>query len=112
MIMLHREAKDYALRIAGARAKYGSDDARTLAVIEEARAWMRRNVAFHTSAQRKWQSRVSRNPLRGNYHDSWYARERYVRCVNSIPYRDEIEGYAQAIYERAGRPKVWSRVTL
>ena len=24
----------------------------------------------------------------------------------------EAKDYAQAIYERAGRPKVWSRVTL
>ena len=33
-----------------------------------------------TLTQRKWQTNVSRRPQRGNHHDSWTIRERYVRC--------------------------------
>ena len=33
-----------------------------------------------TVTQRKWQSKVSRRPQRGNHHDSYQIRERYVRC--------------------------------
>ena len=34
-----------------------------------------------TLRQRSWGTRVSRRPQRGNHHDSWAIRERYVRCT-------------------------------
>ena len=36
--------------------------------------------------QRRWQCRGSRNPKKGNHHDSWALREQYMRCSGS--YRD------------------------
>jgi len=32
-----------------------------------------------TIEQRHWQSKVSRRPQRGNHHDSWSIREKYIR---------------------------------
>jgi hypothetical protein len=33
--------------------------------------------------QSSWATKVSRRPQRGNHHDSWAAREKYVRCSAS-----------------------------
>lgn len=64
-----------ALRIA---RQYGPEvEARVLAAILHARReWLK----WKTLTQRKWQTNVSRRPQRGNHHDSWEIRERYVRC--------------------------------
>lgn len=40
---------------------------------EQYRTWV-------TLQQRKWQTKVSRRPQRGNHHDSHRIREGYVRC--------------------------------
>jgi len=44
--------------------------------------------------QRKWQVSVSKNPKKGNHHDSWALREQYMRCHGS--YRDYM-AYAQEV---------------
>jgi hypothetical protein len=40
----------------------------------------RASLTWLTVTQRKWQTKVSRRPQRGNHHDSWSIREKYVRC--------------------------------
>lgn len=35
-------------------------------------------LVWETMNQRKWQTSVSRRPQRGNHHDSWSIREKYV----------------------------------
>lgn len=43
---------------------------------------LRKRAEYRASVERtarKWQHSVSRRPLRNNHHDSWSARERYVR---------------------------------
>jgi len=50
-----------------------------------------------TVGQRKWQSTVSKNPAKGNHHDSWALREQYVRC-NRTSYRDFLD-YAHKVRE-------------
>jgi len=39
--------------------------------------------------QRKWQSKVSKNPWKGNHYDSWATRESYIRCHGD--YHDYLE---------------------
>lgn len=38
----------------------------------------RERLEYDTVTQRKWQTKVSRRPQRGNHHDSWAIREKYV----------------------------------
>jgi len=38
----------------------------------------RERLTHDTLVQRKWQTNVSRRPQRGNHHDSWAIREKYV----------------------------------
>ena len=38
----------------------------------------RTRLEWETVNQRKWQANVSRRPQRGNHHDSWAIREKYV----------------------------------
>jgi len=44
--------------------------------------------------QRRWQASVSKNPKKGNHHDSWALREQYMRCHGSyhdyMPYAQEV----------------------
>lgn len=40
-------------------------------------------LATATAWQREWGSRVSKRPGRGNHHDSWAIREKYIRCHGS-----------------------------
>lgn len=47
-------------------------------VIGMALARRRDRLTYDTVTQRRWQTRVSRRPQRGNHHDSWSIRERYV----------------------------------
>lgn len=47
-------------------------------VIGMALARRRDRLTYQTVTQRQWQARVSRRPQRGNHHDSWAIRERYV----------------------------------
>lgn len=46
--------------------------------------------------QRRWQCRVSKNPKKGNHHDSWALREQYMRCSGTysdyMPYAREVRG--------------------
>jgi hypothetical protein len=60
------------LRVARQMGIYDEVLAEVLAARAEWRAW-------EAAAQRKWQTRVSRRPARGNHHDSWSIRESYVR---------------------------------
>lgn len=45
-----------------------------------ARFHMRNRLEQATITQRQWQTKVSRRPQRGNHHDSWSIREKYVTC--------------------------------
>ena len=65
---LHRQA--LLIRMFGEPAKK---------LILELRAQHRQSVE---NSSRKWQHSVSRRPQRGNHHDSWQARERYLRQTN------------------------------
>lgn len=38
----------------------------------------RQRLTYDTVTQRQWQTRVSRRPQRGNHHDSWSNREKYM----------------------------------
>ena len=40
-------------------------------------------LGWLSSTQRRWQSTVSKNPTKGNHHDSWATREAYLRCKGS-----------------------------
>jgi hypothetical protein len=80
MRTLHSDYRNAALLIAGARAKWGNDDPRTVALVDEWRAHMREGLRRSIVMQRHWQARVSRRPQRGRHHDSWDGRERYVRA--------------------------------
>lgn len=73
-----RKSTAYALRLARAEGPdvYADILAHAIAQRAEWRTWL-------TLSQRKWQTNVSRRPQRGNHHDSWTIRERYVRCSNS-----------------------------
>lgn len=102
--------KDHALRIAGARAKYGDDDARTLYEIALARAAIRSHLEWATKVQREWQASASPNPLRNRFHDSWEAREDYVRANATFDRRIATD-YAERVRIAAGYPKWWHRVT-
>ena len=47
---------------------------------------MAKRAVFKLDIQRTqsaWAMKVSRRPQRGNHHDSWAAREKYVRCSTS-----------------------------
>ena len=61
MKALGHDAYQYALTVAAEERKYQSVQA----------GWW----------QRKWADKVSRRPQRGNHHDSWAIREKYVRCA-------------------------------
>lgn len=102
------DMQERALRIAGARAKYGNEDPRTLAEIAAARAAIRDALRQATLWQRAWQARVSPNPLRGNHHDSWEAREDYVRA-NATFRRSIAAAYAESVRLSAGYPERWHR---
>jgi hypothetical protein len=41
------------------------------------------SLRWMTLTQRHWQTSVSRRPQCGPHHDSWAAREKYVRISNS-----------------------------
>jgi hypothetical protein len=51
-------------------------------------------LARDTEWQRKWGTTVSKRPSRGNHHDSWATRERYVRCYGDygdyLPYAHSV----------------------
>jgi hypothetical protein len=70
------KATAFALRL----AKSLSPDvyANVLAHAVHGRAEWRKYLLL---SQRKWQTNVSHRPQRGNHHDSWAIRERYVRCA-------------------------------
>lgn len=70
------KATAFALRL----AKSLSPDvyANVLAHAIQGRAEWRK---WKLMTQRDWQTKVSRRPARGNHHDSWSIRERYVRCA-------------------------------
>jgi|11BtaG_2_1085332.scaffolds.fasta_scaffold07401_5 hypothetical protein len=82
-------AKQLVAALAGAKA-LGSD-AHAYGV-ELALACRKATLKRDTLWQRKWGTRVSSRPGRGNHHDSWATREAYVRCSGS--HRDYLE-YAQ-----------------
>lgn len=77
MWLKHWQWHDWALKIAGARAKYGDDSEEAKRVIGEARQQMRWNLDNCTANQRHWQ-RVSRRVTHSNHYDSWTTREKYV----------------------------------
>lgn len=62
----------------GARATSEDEYLMVLRMILDGRAEHRR---WLTLVQRDWQTKVSRRPQRGNHHDSWSIREKYVRCA-------------------------------
>lgn len=72
-----RKRTAYALRLARAEGPdvYAAILAHALA---ERAAWRLTLGRW----QRQWMTNVSRRPQRGNHHDSWTIRERYVRCSN------------------------------
>ena len=82
-------AKQLVAALAGAKA-LGSE-AHAYGV-ELALACRKATLKRDTLWQRKWGTSVSRRPGRGNHHDSWAAREGYVRCSgNHLDYME----YAQ-----------------
>lgn len=105
-----RDMQERALRIAGARAKWGEDDPRTQYEIAVARAAIRDSLRQATLWQRQWQSKTSPSPLRNRFHDSWTARERYVRANPTFDTRI-AERYAREVATAAGYPQGWHRVT-
>jgi len=70
-------ARQLVAALAGAKA-LGSDA--YAYGIELALACRKDTLKRDTEWQRYWGSKVSRRPARGNHHDSWSIRERYVRC--------------------------------
>lgn len=49
-------------------------------ILAHRRFWLDRR----TAQQRAWQCKVSRRPQRGQHHDSWGLREKYVRCTTAV----------------------------
>ena len=51
-------------------------------------------LEWATLRQREWGSKVSNRPGRGNHHDSWATREKYVRCSGDyshfLPYAHSV----------------------
>lgn len=103
--------KDYALKIAGARVKWGENDPRTQALIMDARLSIRDDLAYTTRIQRDWQAKASRRVQRNRFSDSWTAREKYMACNHG--YRD-WRTYLAALYaadvsQRNGFPTRWHK---
>jgi hypothetical protein len=40
-------------------------------------AWL----GYLSSTQRRFQSRMAKNPAKAKHHDSWATREKYIRCT-------------------------------
>lgn len=65
----------YAIR--AAKSVSPEVHARVLKAVAKARkSWYEWNL----TNQRVWAVKVSRRPQRGNHHDSWGIREKYVTC--------------------------------
>ena len=80
MLLVSKQAKDLALAIAGARAKYGEESSELDKARESLRQLIRWNLEWHTITQSKWRVNCSRRIARNNHHDSWAIREKYARC--------------------------------
>ena len=96
-------ARQLAIALAGVRKALGSDaHAYGVQVALAARkSWLR----YETIQQRQWGMEVSRRPHRGNHHDSWAAREQYVRCDRNHR-NDEFQSFADTVLD--SHPK-WER---
>lgn len=68
-------AKQTAIALRAARAEGMETYMLALGYALERR---RARLTYETLSQRKWQTKVSRRPQRGNHHDSWSFRELYV----------------------------------
>ncbi len=71
-------ARQLVIALVGVREALGSD-AHAFGV-ELALACRKDMLRRDTLWQREWGTKVSRRPARGNHHDSWSIRERYMRC--------------------------------
>jgi hypothetical protein len=61
-----------------------------------------------TATAREWGRKCSRRPARNNHHDSWTAREKYVRGCDRLPASDVAR--AARVWEEAYGPGVRSRI--
>lgn len=104
------EAQNYAIRLMASqkRTTHVVDRAAQVMMIRSARNEDERNFIIRTilderaewkrylqRQQRAWQSRCSRRVVRNNHHDSWAAREGYVRCSDE---RRDYYAYSKPIW--------------
>jgi hypothetical protein len=72
-------------------------------VLDGRREWLR----WQTENARAWGARCSKRPARNNHHDSWKAREQYVRG-SEVSKSDLMR--AARVWEEAYGPGVRSRI--
>ena len=89
-------ARQLVAALAGAKA-LGSDA--YAYGVELALACRKATLKSDTEWQRYWGTKVSRRPHRGNHHDSWAAREQYVRCDGTIRHRERYQSHANAVLD-------------
>ena len=95
-------ARQLVIALVGVREALGSD-AHAFGV-ELALACRKATLKRETEWQRYWGMEVSRRPHRGNHHDSWAAREQYVRCDRK--HRNDFQSFADTVLD--SHPK-WER---
>jgi hypothetical protein len=69
---------------------------------------MKRGLRLATLAQRDWQSKVAKRPLKAHYYDSWHMREMYLAGRSEYsPRHHKAKQYAAALAAAAGREPRW-----